>query len=68
MQTLDSHQEALLLTSKQVAGVLGVGLSKVKELIATRELASVQIGRCRRIPRWVVEDYVGRLVACADIR
>jgi excisionase family DNA binding protein len=44
----------------EVAALLGFGLSKVKMLIATRELRSVKDGRYRRVlPEWV-DEYIAR--------
>lgn len=51
----------LLLCATEVAGLLGIGKTKVYELIAARELRPVHIGRCSRIPYAEVEDYVRRL-------
>ena len=42
----------------EVATLLGYGVSKVKMLIATRELRSVKDGKYRRIlPEWV-DEYI----------
>ena len=42
----------------EVAVLLGFGLSKVKMLIATRELRSVKVGKYRRVlPEWV-DEYI----------
>ncbi len=43
------------------AAVLGIGRSKLFELIAAGEIETVQIGRSRRIPAQALEDYVQRL-------
>jgi excisionase family DNA binding protein len=44
----------------EVAELLGFGTSKVKMLIATRELRSIKDRKCRRIlPEWV-DEYVAR--------
>ncbi len=46
----------------EVAVLLGFGLSKVKMLIATRELRSVKVGKYRRIlPEWV-DEYIAERV------
>ncbi len=46
---------------KEVAEILNFGLSKVKFLIATREIQSVKVGKYRRIlPTWV-DEYVDRV-------
>lgn len=44
----------------EVAVMLGFGLSKVKMLIATRQLRSIKDGKYRRVlPEWV-DEYVAR--------
>lgn len=43
-------ETTLLLTPEQAAERLGIGRSKVYELIGTGELESVKIGRLRRVP------------------
>jgi excisionase family DNA binding protein len=45
--------DKMLLTPTEAAQVLGVGRSKVYELMRSGALGSVRIGSCRRIP---VED------------
>lgn len=52
----------LLLTVRETADVLGISRSKVYELINRRELRSVHIDGCRRIPAAAVEDYVAQLL------
>lgn len=49
--------ERVLYTTEEVASALGIGSTKVKELIRTGELRSVKIGRLRRILRTSVNDY-----------
>jgi excisionase family DNA binding protein len=62
-----SRSDPLVLTPKwyspaEVAVLLGYGLSKVKMLIATRELRSIKDGKYRRIlPEWV-DEYIQRQV------
>lgn len=50
-----------LLTPAEAAAVLGVGRTKVYELIALRALESVKIGACRRIPADALDAYVAAL-------
>lgn len=40
----------LLLTPTEAAAALGIGRSKVYELMQTGHLPSVHIGACRRVP------------------
>lgn len=51
----------LLLTPEQAAERLGVGRSKVYELIGTGELESVKIGRLRRVPVDALTTFVESL-------
>jgi excisionase family DNA binding protein len=53
--------DKLLLTAEEVADGLGIGRTKVYELIRLGLLESVKIDRCRRIPTVAVHEYVGRL-------
>lgn len=50
-----------LLTVDQVAAHLQVSRWTVYNLIRSRELASVTIGRCRRITESALHDYITRL-------
>jgi len=43
--------DKLLLTPTEAATALGIGRSKVYELLQTGQLQSVHIGACRRVPR-----------------
>jgi excisionase family DNA binding protein len=47
---------------REVGEMLGFGLSKVKQLVITRELRSVKVGKYRRIlPEWVDEFVASRV-------
>lgn len=50
--------EKLLLTPVEAAAMLGIGRTKLYELLRSELLASVQIGTSRRIPRAAVEALV----------
>lgn len=50
-----------LLTPQEAAQVLGIGRTKVYELIVTKALESVKIGSCRRIPAEALHAYVASL-------
>lgn len=57
-------QEKLLLRAEEAAELLGVGRTKVYELIGRGEMPVVRIGRCLRIPRrtldqWINDQVVG---------
>jgi len=52
---------ALLYKPEVAAAALGIGRSKLFELIAAGEIETVQIGRSRRVPAEALEQYVARL-------
>jgi excisionase family DNA binding protein len=43
---------------EEAAEQLGMGRTKVYELVAKGELASIQIGKSRRIPVQAIRDYI----------
>ena len=53
--------ERLLLTPTEAAEALGIGRSKVYELLMGGAIESVLIGSARRVPADAVADYVRRL-------
>jgi excisionase family DNA binding protein len=53
--------DKLLLTAEEAAEVVGVGRTKVYELLRVGQIESVRIGRCRRIPLRAIQEYVARL-------
>lgn len=54
-----------LLTVPEVMALLRVGRSTVYELIRSRRLPSLTIGRLRRIPASAVRDYISHEVETA---
>jgi excisionase family DNA binding protein len=53
--------EPMLYTPTEAAEALGIGRSKLYELLQTGVLESVHIGACRRIPAEALSDLVRRL-------
>jgi excisionase family DNA binding protein len=53
--------ERLLLTVEEAAERLSIGRTKAYELMASGELESVTIGRCRRVPVEALEPFVAAL-------
>jgi excisionase family DNA binding protein len=51
----------LLLTADEAAEIVGVGKTKMYELIRVGAVESVRIGRCRRIPPDALAAFVERL-------
>ncbi len=58
--------DKLLYTPVEAARVLGIGRSKVNELLGAGELTSVRIGACRRIPATALQEFVNRLSEPAE--
>lgn len=52
-----------LLSPESVAELLGCGRSYVFQLLARGDIASVKVGKLRRIPEAAVQDYIDRLLA-----
>jgi excisionase family DNA binding protein len=52
--------DKLLLTPTEAAMMLGIGRTKLYELIRSGELVSITIDRARRVPRVAAEAYVAR--------
>jgi excisionase family DNA binding protein len=57
----EEYMEKLLLSPEEAAEVLGVGRSRVYDLIRTRQLLSVRIGKSRRVPVAALHAYVESL-------
>lgn len=53
--------EQLLLRPEQAAAILGLGRTKLYELLATNALESYTIGRRRLVPRDALDTFVARL-------
>jgi excisionase family DNA binding protein len=60
--------EPILLTPAEAARALGIGRSKLYELLQTGALESVHIGACRRIPADALADLVKRLRDGEDLQ
>jgi excisionase family DNA binding protein len=58
--------EKLLLTPREAAAVLGIGRSKLYELLQAGQIPSVRIGKCRRVPAAALRELVERLSSAAD--
>ncbi len=52
--------EKLLLKPSEVTQILGIGRSLVYELIARKEIPSVRIGRCIRVRRAALEEWLDK--------
>lgn len=54
--------EKLMFSVAEAAEILGIGQTKTYELVLTGQLGSVKVGRCRRVPRLELENYIARLI------
>jgi excisionase family DNA binding protein len=61
LATTEDDMDKLLLTPTEAAAALGIGRSKVYELMQTGQLQSVHIGACRRIPREALTTFLEQL-------
>ena len=59
--------DLLLVTPEEAARRLSVGRTTIYELIASGELQSVNIGRCRRVPVSSLSLFVNRLIGDAVV-
>lgn len=57
----------LLLTTTQAAQRLGIGRTKLYELIGAGELPTIPIGRAKRVPAAAVQDWIDRKLTQASI-
>jgi excisionase family DNA binding protein len=64
-RTTDSGLPVLLVCPEDAARALGIGRTKVYELIRRGELRSVRLDGLRRIPMAALVEYVKRLEADA---
>lgn len=63
---MNGNTAGSLLTAEEVAQRLGVGRSTVFTLLNRGEIASVQIGRLRRVTEGAVEEYIRHLSGSAN--
>lgn len=62
---VEDDVEKLLLTPYEAAQVLGIGRSKLYQLMRAGTVASIRIGSCRRIPAASLPDLIAQLQANA---
>lgn len=56
------NPERVLLTVEETAELLNVGRTKAYTLVRSGDIASVRIGRLRRVPKSAIDDYTERLI------
>jgi excisionase family DNA binding protein len=50
----------LLLTIDETAQALGIGRTLLYELLMRQQIASIKVGRVRRVPMAAIDDYINR--------
>ena len=58
--------DQLLLTPIQAARTLGIGRSKLYELMKEGAIRSIRIGTCRRVPAKALEEFVIAATAAGE--
>ena len=56
----------LLVSVEQAASILGIGRTHTFELVMSRTITSVKIGRRRLVVRRSLEEFIQRLVAAQE--
>ena len=64
---MSSAVDRFLFTVDEAASALGIGRSHLYRYVQTGELRSVKLGRARRIPIAVLEEFVKRLQAEGEV-
>ena len=59
MTTLNDMPDADVLTIEEVAGALRVGRSVAYAAARSGEIPTIRVGRCLRVPRWLLEQKLG---------
>jgi len=59
--------ERLLLRAEEVQEALGLGRSKVYEMMATGVLPTVRIGRSVRVPADALRDWIAARISSEDV-
>jgi excisionase family DNA binding protein len=59
--------QKLLLTVDEAAGVLSLGRTYVYHLVMCNKIASVKLGRKRRIPVSALQDFISQQIALVDM-
>jgi excisionase family DNA binding protein len=65
-RTCGSNVEALAVSPRQACQLLGIGTTRLYQLIGAHELVSYHEGRARRITMASIRARVARLVGAAD--
>ena len=64
--TIVVDEASLLVSVEQAASILGIGRTQTFELVMSRTITSVKIGRRRLVVRRSLEEFIQRLVAAQE--
>jgi excisionase family DNA binding protein len=64
----EAADRSLLLDSRAVAELLGLGRTKVFQMMANGELPVIRIGRCVRVPRSGLESWIATRTEISEVR
>jgi len=56
----------VLLTIDEAAQALSIGRTLLYELLMRQQIASIKVGRVRRVPMAAIDDYVNRQLTNSD--
>jgi excisionase family DNA binding protein len=56
----------VLLTIDEAAQALSIGRTLLYELLMHQQIASIKVGRARRVPMAAIDDYVNRQLTNTD--
>lgn len=56
----------LLLTIDEAAQALSIGRTLLYDLLMHKQLASIKVGRVRRVPVAAIDDYINRQLTNTD--
>lgn len=59
--------DKILLKPLEVAQILGIGRSLTYELIARKEIPSIRLGRCIRIPKLALDNWINTYLSCKPL-
>jgi excisionase family DNA binding protein len=57
----------LLIESREVARLLGIGRTKTFQMLASGQLPTVRIGRCVRVPVTALQEWIRRQLRAGDL-
>jgi excisionase family DNA binding protein len=56
----------VLLTIDEAAQALSIGRTLLYELLMRQQIASIKVGRVRRVPMAAIDDYINRQLTNTD--